>query len=354
MLRYNIKNMKQRIFKRDRIDAISTVISAILAITIFVGAAISTIFLGIPYINDLQSQESLENIEMQFNLILENIKDIVNGESGDKNVLSLSIEEGSLSVKKNEFDRTIIMYSYNGNLKYNFTVTGLGDTDKWFNLNMSDYLNIRAIGLFYNDSSDPSVYFEKEFFISLVGMVTSPINLRSRVCILLYDGDIIPENLFGKIWLFDSDSINFKTQSNAISHELMLEKGGQIYIKNKNPQVKKLFNIYLKHNSFGLHVLQTNISKSFTVSGEGGFNIRISIESGGSSLQELNDVYNLRLQLYGENAQTWLSYINNKYVDKFVMTDEDTNGVDDTLFLSESQNGIDLIFINSIVNLNKL
>ena len=80
----------------------------------------------------------------------------------------------------------------------------------------------------------------------------------------------------------------------------------------------------------------------------------ISIESGGSSLQELNDVYNLRLQLYGENAQTWLSYINNKYVDKFVISYGDTNGVDDTLFLSESHNGIELIFLYSIVNLTKL
>ncbi len=354
MLRYNIKKMKQRIFKRDRIDAISTVISAVLAISIFVGAAISTIFFGIPYINDLQSQESLENVEMQFDLIIDNIKDIVTGESVDKNVLSLFIEKGSLSVNKNEFDRTIIMYSNNGNSKYNFTVTGLSDTDRWFDLIMSDYLNIKAKGRFYNDSSDPNDYYENELFISLVGKVTSPINLRGRICIFLYDGNIIPENLFGKIWLFDSDSLKFKTQSKTASHELILEKGGIIYLKNKNSQVKQIFNLLLKDNSIFIHVLQTNFLKSFVLGGEDGFNIRISIESSSSSLQELNNVYNIRLQLHGENAQTWLSYISNKYIDKFLISDEDNNGIDDTLFLSESHNGLDLIFLNSIVNLNKV
>jgi hypothetical protein len=347
MLRYNIKNMKLRIFKRDRIDAISTVISAILAITIFVGAAISTIFLGIPYINDLQSQESLENIEMQFNLIVDNIKDIVTGEADGKNVLTLAIEEGLLSHNKKDFDRTILMYSY-GDL--NFSISELDNIDPKFKINIISTKNISNVDVFkIKDNGDLSKKLLSTYSYPNITL-DPPNDFEDKMVIFLNNSD----EILGKIWFFDSESLVFNTQSNTGSHKLILEKGGIIYTNNKNSQVKKLFNIYLKHNSFGLHVLQTNISKPFTLSGEGGFNIRFSIESGGSSLQELNDAYNLRLQLYGENAQTWLSYISNKYVDKFAISDEDNNGLDDTLYLSESHNGIDLIFLNSIVNLNKV
>jgi hypothetical protein len=347
MLRYNIKNMKLRTFKRDRIDAISTVISAILAITIFVGAAISTIFFGIPYINDLQSQESLENIEMQFNLIVDNIKDIVTGEADGKNVLTLAIEEGLLSHNKNDFDRTILMYS---NSDFNFSISELDNIVSKFKLNIKSNDTINEVDILrINDDGNLGKELWSNYSEPYITL--DPPHLFEDKMVIFLNKSGIPK---GKIWFFDSESLVFKTQSNTGSHKLILEKGGIIYTNNKNSQVKKLFNIYLKHNSFGLHVLQTNISKPFTLSGEGGFNIRFSIESGGSSLQELNDAYNLRLQLYGENAQTWLSYINNKYVDKFVISDEDNNGVDDTLFLSESHNGIDLIFLNSIVNLNKV
>jgi len=348
MLRYNIKNMKLRIFKRDRIDAISTVISAILAITIFVGAAISTIFLGIPYINDLQSQESLENVEMQFKLILDNIKDIVTGEADGKNVLTLAIEEGSLSNNKNDFDRTILMYSY-GN--FNFSISKLDNIVSKFKLNIisNESEPIDEVDIFrINDDGNLGEELLSTYSDSYI---TIEPNLFKGKIVIFLNKSGVPK---GKIWLFDSESLVFKTQSNTGSYKLILEKGGIIYTKNKNSQVKKLFNIYLKHNSFGLHVLQTNVSKPFTVSGGGEFNIRISIESRGSALQELNNVFNLRLQLHGENAQTWLKYINNKYVDKFVLLDEDNNGLVDTLFLSGSQNGVDLTFLNSVVNLNKV
>ena len=60
-------------------------------------------------------------------------------------------------IHKNDFDRTILMYSYNGNLKYNFSISGLGDNDRWFDIIMSNYSNINAKGWFYNDSSNISL-----------------------------------------------------------------------------------------------------------------------------------------------------------------------------------------------------
>ena len=116
-----------------------------------------------------------------------------------------------------------------------------------------------------------------------------------------------------------------------------------------NPkQIKKLFNVYLEDDSFGLHVIQTNSSKSFSAGGGGGFNIRISIEGHGSWKQEIRNVYNLSLQLHGDNAFTWLNYINNKYENRFDQQD------DNTLYLIESSDGVKLSFLNSIVDINKV
>ena len=72
-----MKNMKQRINFKNKFDAITSVVSAILAITIVILAALSTVFWGIPYIDELRNKESLENAEMQFNLLINNMKDII-------------------------------------------------------------------------------------------------------------------------------------------------------------------------------------------------------------------------------------------------------------------------------------
>jgi hypothetical protein len=129
-----------------------------------------------------------------------------------------------------------------------------------------------------------------------------------------------------------------------------LEKGGIIYLKNENSQVKRLFNVYLEDDSFGIHVLQILALKSFSASGSNGFNRKISVESRGTWVQERDDVYYLKLQLHGDNAQTWLDDINNKYQNKFVISDDDNDGLYDTLFLSESADGMQFTFLNSITD----
>ena len=331
-----MKNMKLGTYIKDRFDAVTTVVSAILAITIVIVASLSTVFWGIPYVDELRNKESLENIEKQFNLIIDNMKDIIIGKVNSKNVLSVAVEEGKISVDNNTYDRTILMYSYDGISKYNFTVSGLDDDNNEFDLIipiMSNYSTVKAKGLFYNNPSEPENYSGKNLLISEAGKVTSSLfDFKGRVCILLYDEVMIPDNLFGKIWLFDSNSLKFNLHTNEGNNELSLEKGGIIYVKEGDAQVKRLFNVYLEGGSFGLHVLQTLFLESFSAGGNG-FKIKISFECRGSWMQEIDEIYNLRLQLHGDNAQTWLDYINDKYENKFVISNNNT------LFLSESGDG---------------
>jgi hypothetical protein len=133
-------------------------------------------------------------------------------------------------------------------------------------------------------------------------------------------------------------------------HELSLEKGGIIYFKDGDSQVKRLFSVYLEDESFGIHALQLLALKSFSAGGSNGFNRKISVESRGTLVQERGNIYYLKLQLYGDNAQIWLDYIKNKYENKFVISDDDNDGLDDTLFLSESYDGTQLTFLSSIID----
>ena len=339
--------MKLRIHIRARFDAVTPVISAILAVTVVIVAVSSTVFWSGPYVDGLQSKESLENAEMQFNLIVENIKDIVIRGADDKNILPVVVDQGSISIDKSDYDRTIVVYSTNPDPGYEITVDelGLDSSDNVFYVYLGNNLgtnNIRA-NIQWPDNDE---YSEEMEFVGTDGRVEATHDISGNVHITLSDTG----SDFGNIWLFDSNSLIFDLHSSAGIHRLSLEKGGIIYFNDGEAQVKRLFSVDLKDDSFGIHVLQILALKSFSAGGGNGFNGKISVESRGTWVQERGNIYYLKLQLHGDNAQTWLDYINNKYENKFVVSDDDNDGLDDTLFLSESTDGVQLTFLNSIID----
>ena len=80
--------------------------------------------------------------------------------------------------------------------------------------------------------------------------------------------------------------------------------------------------------------------------------MHINVSSLGTWKQEAKNVYNLRLQLHGDNRDTWINYFNNKYKDEFGPSELS----DGTLFLLDSNDagGVSLTFLNSIVVFNMI
>jgi len=115
-------------------NAVTPIISIVLALLIVTSAVTSILLWGVPYIESLRSEAALKNAEMQFNTVVDGVGDLVNSNPGEKKVTPITIDEGSISVDKDESDRTILLYSYNST--YNFTVSGLNDSDKSFWLTM--------------------------------------------------------------------------------------------------------------------------------------------------------------------------------------------------------------------------
>ena len=305
--------MKIRTNLRDGLNAVTPVISAILGIAIVTCAMSSAVLVGVPYINKLQNISTLENTEMQFDQIIDNIKDVTNGIGDESNVLKVTATDGSLSVNKDEYDRTILLYSYNDNSKYNFTVVGLDDNNKVFFLDNepNEYSNMWVRVKWFEWYNDPEI--TEDISVESDGKVTATQrDLLGKIEMSIYYPSIADSNLKSKIWLFDSNSLKFILPTGEGTHEISLENNGIIYFEDgEGPVVKRPFNGYFESGSFRIHTIQTLTSKSVSV-GQNGFKVHINVSSLGTWKQEAKNVYNLRLQLHGDNRDTWINYFNNK------------------------------------------
>jgi len=101
-------------------DALTPVVSAILALLIVTSTMSSVLLWGVPYIEEVGNTTSKENADRQFISAAEAMDDLVNSNPGNKVVNTLDLGKGSISIDVDEKDRTVIMYSFSD--EYDFTV----------------------------------------------------------------------------------------------------------------------------------------------------------------------------------------------------------------------------------------
>jgi len=315
---------------------------------IVVSATASIFLWGLPYLESLNNEQTVRNVEFQFNSIIDNIRDLVGGKTDGKNNFPVSANDGEIRITGSEFDRTIVCYSYTDT---DFTISGLdeyesSEFDSEFGININ-VPSLVASAKFFDDPKDPGNYTWEDLSVSgstptYTASATAPRVFSGRVCIFLNSSATVN---FGKIWLFDSNPIKFALNSNQGLYELILEKGGIIYSENGDLEVKRPFSIFYDNDYFRINVLQMLALTNFSA-GANGFSTTISVASNGTWVQEQDRiVYHLRLQLYGDNAQTWLDYIYNKYQNEFTQSG-------DTLHLDASADGVYFSFLNSIIKLD--
>jgi hypothetical protein len=108
---------------KRRNDALTPVVSAILALLIVMSTMTSVLFWGIPYIEELDRKGREEKAERQFTSVGKAIEELVNSNPGNSKINTVDLEKATLSLDPNKKDRTIVMYSFSED--YNFTVSGL-------------------------------------------------------------------------------------------------------------------------------------------------------------------------------------------------------------------------------------
>jgi hypothetical protein len=126
-----------------------------------------------------------------------------------------------------------------------------------------------------------------------------------------------------------------------------MENGGIIYYdQSGDGYVKKAPCVYALESTFSMHAVQQVVPLFGAGGGNSGFKIKMKTDLIVNSIRESNHVYNLRLQYYGDNADTWLRYYKDKY--------EFEDGALNTLFYkpsdpAENQNGIWFVFTHASV-----
>jgi len=258
---------------------------------------------------------------MLFNSVLDGVEDLIDNPN-DHKVTSLALDEGYISTDKNDYDRIIVMYSYDSG--YNFTAQGLDNTDNVFQVIMSDGDVTKAV-VFWRDEHGKDYYNETitKGAGSSFESSDDDYTFTGTINMTLYDGD----ELFGSIWLFDSNYLTYTLSSNMGTRGLTLEKGGVVYSDSKNTLVKRPFSFYADDGTLTLGVIQTITSDSFST-GLNRVGVRIDTISHGSYVRETKHVHYFKLQFYGGYTQAWLTYLSRNY--------DFTEVLDNTLFYKKS------------------
>jgi hypothetical protein len=331
-----------RVTKKD--DAVTPVVSASLVLFVVTFTVGAIVFWSVPFVDEIHGKEILENAEMQFNAVLDDIDELVyEGRYGTK-VTTFIADDGSISIDKEEYNRIIVMYSNTSAEDYNFTVEWSED-DSWFHLGMSGTVS-RAV-VYWLDThgiiEDVNTLYPTEgtLFESPAGY-----SFKGSLNITLYSNNYKSGNdPFGNIWVLDSNFLTYMFNRNGIGQKLILDGGGLIKYDSKNILVKNPFSFYAEEDDLSIGVIQILASDS---SSAGGDRLRVSINSNGhgSYIREMKSVYYFRLQFYGFNAPAWLSY----FVGKYDFSEFPYN----TLFYNPSDpdifsDGVFLLFSHSVV-----
>lgn len=331
------------IIKRD--DAVTPVVSASLVLFVVTFTIGAVVYWSVPYVDEIHGKELLENAEMQFNALLDDIDELVyEGRYGTK-VTTFIADEGSISIDKEEYNRIIVMYSNTSDENYNFTIEWSEDNME-FRLDMPGTVD-KAVVYWLDDYG----LIEDENTIYPTGgrIFQDPKGFTGSINITLYSNNYNYGNdPFGNIWVFDSNFLTYMYNRNGVMQKLILDKGGLVRYDSKKILVKNPFSFYAEGDELNIGVVQILASDSSSAGGNG---LRISINSNGygSYIREMKPVYYFRLQFYGFNAAAWSSY----FVGRYDFTEFPFN----TLFYNPSDpdifsDGIFLLLSHSIVGFN--
>jgi len=342
--------------------AVTPILGASLVIFIVTTAIGSFLLVGMPYINNLESEGNFQDLEVLCSVVVDNIDDITVNKPGEQKVIPFTVDKGSISTNKDEYDKMIVIYSNESNEVneiYDFNVAGLDDGDYQFNIIFNSGVNqgqftahVHWIDGELAGHREEDVVVEDEGNNGIVDLGDDSFNLKGTVEIFINDASN-SDLLVGKIWLFDSNFLTCELTSGETPYVISIEKGGLVYTDDQQiSRVERPFDLNAEDDFLQMKIVQLKALKSFSISGSN-VHTKISANSITNDVREMKRLYFIKIQFHGHNAQTWINYFSNKY-DEFVPT-FDSN----TLFYTPSNpsispNGVWMAFSNSLVEINIL
>jgi hypothetical protein len=239
------------------------------------------------------------------------------------------------------YDLKVITEDIHGNIAENITTVNVLN---WNDGPVDDWYFKETVDVTENDEIKYSDIFRGNFRIDLfnVSNVIFTEQLASGYsCTIGYTP-------FGRIWIFDLNSLSYTSTYSSGNHKVMYENGA-ILIEEPDQVIFKKYPTFFEEKSvISLRVINTylkDLSYQF-LSGQGVY--RLKFRNLGSISREslLDPVFNFKLQVFGENSEYWVDY----YLDNYNFSkklDGQDSLYDSTIFYNEQ--GKLLIFDTSLI-----
>lgn len=306
--------------REDR--AVSELIGYIMILGIVI-STVSVIFLWYtPFVEKQEAETQLNTVYHQFTALDKKIFDVVGQGSNATGTVDIQIEGGGINIDP-KGERIVIWYSLEQN--YEFYVNGFQDGDHLFDIKKVGggiWDDVRADGNWLNDAytaeSDtkavdgtfgPSFDFNNKNIEDMVR-----INLTDLKSLLTEDDDVV----FGRIWVFDSGSVNYQFVNQYGTYKNIVENNGVIL---SYPGVSNLLKKPIVFNNdpdLVLRIVQLKPSgASSSISGAHIY--KFTARCADNFLREnRTQIYDIKMQVfslggYDDDAQAWLLHYDLNY-----------------------------------------
>jgi len=207
----------------------------------------------------------------------------------------LSFNEGTIYVEsiKNAGgsrligERIVIYYSMVDDTSYNFIVSGLDDSDDEFAINFDNgpdpTNNVKAdlcdlIGS--SDGSDSS----GSYVFTIAG-----VSISGAYKIDLFDEDNSNE-LFGRIWVFDTGSFIYELNTGQGTYHASLENGAVLNGHPTSSNIDRKPVVFYENNNLVIYILQINTTNNVGI--------------GGSAGEDRSVSYNFKMQFFNDDFES--------------------------------------------------
>lgn len=147
---------------------------------------------------------------------------------------------------------------------------------------------------------------------------------------------------FGRIYVFDLGYLRLQTVYSAKTQDVLFENGAIISTGSIQNSFKKQPSIFEGDTSLAFGIIQIQCPTSVTAGGEGSFVLNLDMVNSYNREPEYPKVDNLKIQMYGEYSDNWLTFLKRNY--KF-----SNSGFDNTIKYDTS--GINIVLNTYIVEI---
>jgi hypothetical protein len=314
--------------------AVSDIIGIVMVLLIITTGISITLLWGVPYLEEQKTTISLDSALLQLDVIGDAIEGVFRDGVNSSKTMNFKAGSGNLYINQ-EGERFVFYYSVyteyytiDPDRYFNFEIYDLNDEDNYvFRIEIIN--DIGAVDLFFNVTRLNDSEFDSVQVGGIsngnptdVGPFIFPILGGVRIDIVRDNPDPGPDENYGRIWLFDIGSINYKTNDPLNSKRAIVENGGVISAVGTNngyPYNEPSYwsqTLLDDRNIFTMRLIKTVSDNYTTVGITEPEEIELAIKATNSTALESRQFIDryFKMKIYGDEAvvNAWCIFYQNR------------------------------------------